>query len=215
MAKDAAINWYFDNWQGGTKGMNRLQKACYFDLLQLQFYIGHLSLEQIKNELCSDYHIWTTIKHKYEQDESGNYSNGRMDTEIEKRRKFSNQQSEKMKKRWNTNKNDTIVDTIVVPNNGIEIETLRIKEKSEKPLREKTALSDLQILQTVEFIDRIRQIKLSTDELKNYFEAFKIHSPKKDFQTENDYLQHFRNWLKMQKLEKKADEKTERKRFKF
>src|SRR6218665_1798704 len=89
MAKDPAINWYFDNWIGGTKGFSRFQKACYFDLLALQYYCGPLSLEQIKNELGQDFHTWEFIKKKFMQDEVGNYYNERMAAEIRKREKYS------------------------------------------------------------------------------------------------------------------------------
>lgn len=100
MAKSPAINWYFDNWLGGTKGMSRIQKACYFDLLAAQYFIGRLSLEQIKNELGADFHVWQNIKHKFKVDESGNYYNDRMNTEIERRKSYSKKQSDRVKNRY-------------------------------------------------------------------------------------------------------------------
>src|SRR5689334_12925704 len=93
MAKDPAINWYFDNWSGGTKGFNRFQKGCYMDLLEAQFHLGHLSLEQIKNVLGSDFSTWQILKQKFAQDESKNFFNERLESEIMKRRRYSESRS--------------------------------------------------------------------------------------------------------------------------
>src|SRR5690348_9875955 len=89
MSKDPAINWYFDNWSGGTKGFNRFQKGCYMDLLDAQFQLGHLSLETIKNILGADFTSWNFLKVKFLQDEQGNYFNERLEAEIMKRRRYS------------------------------------------------------------------------------------------------------------------------------
>lgn len=87
--KNPAINWYFDNWFGGTMGMNRHQKGCYIDLLGLQFQLGHLSIEQIKNILGADFNQWNNLKVKFREDEEGNFFNERLETEILKRKSFS------------------------------------------------------------------------------------------------------------------------------
>lgn len=93
MAKDPAVNWYFDNWAGGTLGLNRMQKGCYMDLLNAQFQLGHLSLEHVKNILGSDFTQWNVLKVKFEQDEQGNFFNERLAAEIVKREKFREKQS--------------------------------------------------------------------------------------------------------------------------
>jgi hypothetical protein len=152
MAKDPAINWYFDNWLGGTKGMNRLQKACYFDLLTAQYYIGHLTLLQIKNELGPDFHVWETIKGKFKEDESGNLYSARMDTEIKKRAEFSKKQADKIKKRWEKEKSGTYTgNTTVLPKYETGTETI-LKEKGEAsgkmiilyPIEDENDFADLQ-----------------------------------------------------------------------
>lgn len=93
MAKDPAINWYFDNWSGGVKAFTRHQKGCYIDLLESQFYLGHLSLEQIKNILGSDFSQWSTIKEKFVQDEQDKFFNERLELEKNKRAKYSESRS--------------------------------------------------------------------------------------------------------------------------
>lgn len=98
MAKSPAINWYFDNWQGGTLGLNRHQKGCYIDLLNAQFQLGHLSLDQIKNILGADFSQWNAIRGKFTEDEQGLFFNERLAAEILKREKFIEQQQQKSKK---------------------------------------------------------------------------------------------------------------------
>lgn len=100
MAKDPAINWYFDNWNGGTFGMSRFHKGCYMDLLSAQYHIGHLSLEQIKNILGNDFSAWQVLKQKFAQDENKNFFNERLAAEVRKRNEYSKRQSETAKKRW-------------------------------------------------------------------------------------------------------------------
>ena len=97
MAKDPAINWYFDNWSGGTKGFTRHQKGCYMDLLEAQFYLGHLSLDQVKNILGADFNQWNTLKVKFSKDEQDNLFNERMELEKNKRQRYSESRSNNRK----------------------------------------------------------------------------------------------------------------------
>lgn len=105
MAKDPAINWYFDNWDGGTKLMTRHQKGCYMDLLSAQFHCGHLTIENIKQILGSDFAEWDKcLKAKFEIDENGMFFNGRTEREILKRLNEKNGKStggkKAMQRRW-------------------------------------------------------------------------------------------------------------------
>lgn len=103
MAKDPAINWYFDNWGGGTFGMSRFHKGCYMDLLSAQYHIGHLSLEQIKNILGNDFSAWQVLQSKFVQDENKNFFNERLAAEVRKREKYSESRSRNRKKNICTN----------------------------------------------------------------------------------------------------------------
>ena len=136
MAKDPAINWYFDNWAGGTKLMTRFIKGCYIDLLDAQFHNGHLSLEEIKIVLGADFSVWGSLSKKFAVDETGKYFNERLDHEILKRENFSNKQKERVNKRWNKSGIDsgnTMVLPIIETETEIEIKTGSF-EKSEKLL---------------------------------------------------------------------------------
>src|SRR6478735_4673929 len=148
MAKDPAINWYFDNWGGGTKTMSRFLKGCYIDLLDAQFQCGHLSLDEIKHVLGADFSAWQTLQKKFKQDVHGNYYNERLDQEINKRIINSQKQSEKVKKRWDLYHSINNGNTTVIPNNEIGIETGISLGKSENLFFE---LTTSEIQNTIEY----------------------------------------------------------------
>lgn len=90
MAKDPAILWYWSDWNSGTVTFSRHLKGCYMDLLHAQFNSGHLSLEEIKTVLGSDFGLsWPTLQKKFATDPQGFFFNKRLDEEREKRMKFS------------------------------------------------------------------------------------------------------------------------------
>lgn len=62
----------------------------------------------------------------------------------------------------------------------------------------KENLTELEISNTIEFIDRLKQVKLSNDQVLSFWLAFKLHQPQKKYQTENEYVKYFRDWLKFQ-----------------
>jgi hypothetical protein len=93
MAKDPAILWYWNDWQGGTIAFSRHLKGCYMDLLHAQFNIGRLSLSEIKIVLGVDFSQWEILKKKFMQDENGNFYNERIEVEKTKRENFSKKQS--------------------------------------------------------------------------------------------------------------------------
>jgi hypothetical protein len=59
-------------------------------------------------------------------------------------------------------------------------------------------LSILEIGNTIEFIDRIKQVKLSESEVLNYWAAFNLNESETFYFTKQKKNQHFRNWLKNQ-----------------
>jgi hypothetical protein len=89
MAKDPAILWYWNDWQGGTSTFTRHLKGCYMDLLNAQFNTGKLSLAEIKTVLGTDFgSTWPTLQKKFKE-ESGLFFNERMEEEKQKRKAFS------------------------------------------------------------------------------------------------------------------------------
>jgi hypothetical protein len=82
--------WYWADWNSGTTILSRHLKGCYMDLLHAQFNNGHLSLEEIKAVLGSDFETaWPTLKKKFKADQEGLFFNSRLDFEKEKRAAYT------------------------------------------------------------------------------------------------------------------------------
>ena len=91
MSTDPAVLWYFNDWAGGTITLSRFHKGCYADLLHAQFNTGHLSIDDIKTVLGSDFgSSWPALQKKFVQDDEGLYFNKRLDFELNKRKNYSN-----------------------------------------------------------------------------------------------------------------------------
>lgn len=124
MAKDPAINWYFDNWDGGTKLLTRHQKGCYMDLLSAQFHSGPLSLENVKTVLGVDFQAaWPNLSKKFSET-NGLFFNERMEAERQKRSAYSESRSQNRRKKDMINISKTHdEDMNNTPGIGIETDT--------------------------------------------------------------------------------------------
>jgi len=91
MAKDPAFLFYPGDWLGGTMTLTRSHKGAYMDLLMAQFNNGHMSIEDIKIILGSDYDtMWDQkLKNKFIRDENGNYFNKKLENETIKRKEYT------------------------------------------------------------------------------------------------------------------------------
>jgi len=90
MAKDPAFLFYPGDWQGGTSTFSRFLKGCYLDVLIAQFNSGHLSLEEIKTVLGSDFgQSWPALQKKFQKDNDGLFFNEKLDTEVFRRKEYS------------------------------------------------------------------------------------------------------------------------------
>lgn len=115
MSKDPATLFYWNDWYTGTLTMGRHAKGCYMDLLCAQFNNGHLSEEEIKTILGSDFTIWDALRKKFACDENGLFFNKKLDETISKRKAFCAVQSEKVKQRWKETKEKQSGNTPVLP----------------------------------------------------------------------------------------------------
>jgi uncharacterized protein YdaU (DUF1376 family) len=126
MAKDPAVLWYWNDWNGGTITLSRYAKGCYMDLLHAQFNNGHLSDAEVRTVLGQDYgQYWPLLSKKFSKDSNGNYYNCRLDEEITRRKNFSLKQSENGKKggRPKTKNNPTLNPTLKPNISLLESET--------------------------------------------------------------------------------------------
>lgn len=78
-----AILWYPSDFISSTIFWNNEQCGAYIRLLNYQFTLGHLSLEQMK-QITSD----ELVLSKFVKDKKGKYYNKRLEKEIEKRQNY-------------------------------------------------------------------------------------------------------------------------------
>lgn len=94
MAKDPAFLFYPGDWLGGTITFSRFLKGCYMDLLMAQFNSGHLSLEEIKTVLGSDFgQAWPALRKKFATDQEGLFFNERLEVEKNRRSSYTESRS--------------------------------------------------------------------------------------------------------------------------
>lgn len=138
MAKDPAFLFYPGDWLGGTITFSRFLKGCYMDLLMAQFNSGHLSLEEIKTVLGSDFgQAWPALRKKFVTDQEGLFFNERLEVEKNARQKYV----ESRKKNRDVNTYETHMSTHMENENRnkdkIEKEGVQGEKNLSDPLREK------------------------------------------------------------------------------
>jgi hypothetical protein len=135
MAKDPAFLFYPGDWQGGTMIFSRFLKGCYMDILIAQFNNGHLSLEEIKTVLGSDFgQAWPTLQKKFKTDTNGLFFNEKLETEMMKRREYSISRSNNRKKKDTNNISSTHEQSYVNHMEDGDENDNELKEKSVKQL---------------------------------------------------------------------------------
>lgn len=125
MAKDPRFNFYPDNWSGGTKRMNFIQKGAYLELILLNFYCfsdglpGFTEEEALKSlasaAACAE--LWNFLKPKFKTDGVFFWSE-RMHKEFHKAKKSSDEQSKRALGRWNKNQASNPASLTALPVNG-------------------------------------------------------------------------------------------------
>ena len=211
MAKDPAVLWYWNDWQGGTATFTRHLKGCYIDLLHAQFNSGRLSLAEIKTVLGADFgQSWPTLQKKFMTDDRGLFYNQRMEIEKEKRKKFTEGRAKNL-----SSKKSPHMDAHMVYDMGSHMDNENgngdpIIIKKDDPASEgwrkwPTAencgiLTGLEVDLTIEFIQRLKQQLLTKAQVNEFWQAFALLSftGKKFYENREDAIQHFRNWLKNQ-----------------
>lgn len=139
MAKDPAMLWYWSDWNSGTIILSRFLKGCYMDLLHAQFNSGHLSLEEIKTVLGSDFGTaWPALQKKFKADDAGKFFNERCEAEQIKRANFTASRRKNLESLHTETHMDTHTDKRMENANGVrdEFRTSIKKEQAEKASRE-------------------------------------------------------------------------------
>jgi hypothetical protein len=106
MPKDPAFLFYDGDAARDVSHMNRLERGCYFDLIQAQRKFGGYTLEQAKKILGKDFDSCWEALTLILQREDTKYFIEWVKNSIEKREKYCNHQRDNINKRWNKEKNE-------------------------------------------------------------------------------------------------------------
>lgn len=205
MANDPAINWYFDNWDGGTKLMTRHQKGCYMDLLSAQFHNGPLSLENIKTVLGADFQAsWPVLSKKFTEAD-GLFFNDRLEAERKKRVAYSESRSKNRRGAKNDHMSNISSSYVDHMKNIPGIETGTENEKQDEGYGEKGTPMTIP--------DKITELKASdawheqtskacrttTDQVVRLLDDFILEMQAKDDLDRpfSDLKRHFVSWLRL------------------
>ncbi len=185
MAKDPAFLFYSGDFLSGTQFFTDEQTGKYIRLLVAQHQIGHLE-EKHMLQICKTYDKDVFLK--FIRDDEGLFYNERLETEILKRKNYTESRSK------NRMSKKTYVSHMENVNENINKEVIK-EEKSEN------IISENDINQTVEFLGITTGRRFKPDEVTGFWKAFLIHSEKEFYPSRSKKIQHFRNWLKQQKFE--------------
>lgn len=203
MGKDPAVLWYFGDWNSGTGLMSRFLKGCYMDLLHAQFNNGHLSLEEIKICLGSDFgQSWPTLQKKFEIDPNGLFFNERLEQEKLKRIAFceSRKNGKAGKKKSYDKSHDNHMANHM--NNHTENENVTVfigkgvVGEKPKPVDESGTIFKIEDCISIALFDE-RWVRASGATKDKLFEFNRFLESQSEY-TKNpaDYKKHFSNWWK-------------------
>ena len=128
MAKEDFCFTYYDGDAARDKAhMSRLERGAYDDLISAQRKRGHLSLDDIKKVLSKDFeNCWPSMEWILKKDDEGKFFIEWVDKSLEKMRRQSEVQKEKVNKYWKDKKKDT--NHILRSNNSISLEEPIVNE---------------------------------------------------------------------------------------
>lgn len=202
MAKDPAFLFYSQDFFVATAYWSNEQVGKYIRLLIAQHQYGRLSADMVDTISQGD----SIVSSKFEKDENGNFFNEKLELVIEQRKKFTESRRNNLKKKKDHKEQhmNSHMDKHMVSHMENEIENENTNEFvfQDKGVKgEKDSLTQLEISNTIEFIDRAIFRAINEADVKRYWEAFKIYSEGKAYNSHADKVQHFRNWIKSQKHE--------------
>lgn len=217
MAKDPATLWYWGDWFSGTTTLTRHLKGCYMDLLHAQFNAGHLSLEEIKTVLGSDFgSSWPTIQKKFIKDAYGLFFNVRAEQEKLKRQQYTQGRKDNLKKKPHMEPHmhshmeehmEGHMDNENKDLNGSKGKGAGKPSETKKFDQHPTAdfqidLSEMDIGVCQELLVYKMKVNLSAGEISDQFKVFKLTNfdGVQFYENEREIVKHFKNWLKLQKI---------------
>lgn len=223
MAKEDFCFTYYDGDAARDKAhMNRLERGAYDDIISAQRKRGHLSIDDLKKVLGSDFdRCWDAIEWVLKTDQEGKYFIEWVDMSIEKMRRHSEKQKEKADKRWNN-------DATGMPrhNNGID-SAMPLEDGNgdgyENDSLKRGAGKNFETMPTdciepnenyyelcCEFVFRLKQIKVTVGSIRALWPVYKAQNltGSKYYADVGAVHSHFMNWIKTQKFESNGNGKA-------
>lgn len=107
MSKDPAFLFYDGDAARDVSHMNRLERGCYFDLIQAQRKFGGFTVEQIRKILGSDFeNCWGAIEIILMRDEAGKFYIEWVRESMINRKEYAEKQRKRIQDYWDKKKEE-------------------------------------------------------------------------------------------------------------
>lgn len=200
--------------------MTNEQIGLYIKMLCIQHqHGGRINTNELRTQcdrIANGDAVWVKFKH----DKSGSF-NERLDFEIKKRKEKGAKASESANKRWNNRPPKQLCDgnaNAMRSENENENENINEINKTNKvtngknfEFNEITTLPENYLQSCREQLYATQRLTIDSDTILKLWEAFRLEklTGKNWYKSENDFYQHFANWIKKQKFTQKKLTKTE------
>jgi hypothetical protein len=214
MAKDPAMLWYWADWNSGTTTLSRFLKGCYMDLLHAQFNSGHLSLDEIKTVLGSDFGTaWPTLQKKFKKDDDGLFFNVRLQEEKEKRIAFTTSRRNNLESKAHTDKHKGKHMAPHMDNVNVNKDEIVFGEKKETSIVIKKVFANDMVKRVYDlekFFEANDQLESMKRAGMDKFDEFMQANPANIFKDDNHLYNSFRKFCVTDQLKKTTNGKTKK-----
>ena len=204
MAKDPAFLFYDGDAARDVSHLNRVERGCYFDLIQAQRKFGRMSLDVIKRVLGKDFDTcWDNLKICLSCVEDMYFIDW-LENSVFKRSMYSKSRSKnRMSLKSDTYEKDMkTYDTHM--ENEIVIEDIKSKKVfNNKPKKEDfNGLPENYIENSIQLIKFTKQLDITQETVVGMWNVFKLQklTGNEYYANEGKVYSHFIDWLKFQKF---------------
>jgi hypothetical protein len=227
MGNDPAFLFYDGDASRDVSHMNRLERGCYFDLIQAQKKFGPYTIDQAHKILGKDFKkCWPAVLLILKKDENSLFFIPWLADSIAKRKHHSTKQRERIQQYWDNKKDSTVIPrndsevfhgssnvytngytkSIPLVNENENIDSKEDSVKGEKWNCKPVAhflLTEDEIDQAKEFISRVKLTDVPNKRINDFWIAFQTNEFTGDhfYHSRAKCIKHFRDWLKFQELE--------------
>ena len=216
MAKDPAFLFYDGDAARDVSHLNRLERGCYFDLIQAQRKFGRLNLDLVKKILGKDFfECWEQVKICLTYD-NDMYFIEWLENSTNKRKAYSESRS----KNRNGSKSTTLEKTYV---NHMENENENVIEDVFKDRgvgkgffmpdeKYEIELPEMDVGKAVEYITHTKHVTANKELVLSLWGAFKVKNftGEKTYKNDRDIIRHFFESLKFVTLNGKQLSKSDK-----